>query len=132
MYFYLSLATYDAALAKAKDAELITDVDDEEKLKKSRSKRKKILFYSSSSNASTDEEVSQPKKKRKEVVLTKFPKAPNASNNLQINLTTKDNLTRSNSVNSIASSVSSIVQSVESCSSKCFMYMLSHNYIYFY
>lgn len=131
MYFYLSLATYDAALAKAKDAELITDVDDEEKLKKSRSERKKILFSSSSSNASTDE-VSQPKKKRKEVVLTEFPKAPNASNNLQIDLTTKDNLTRSNSVNSIAASVSSIVQSVETCSSKCFMYMLSHNYIYFY
>lgn len=59
MYFYLSLATYETASAKAKDAELITDVDDEEKLKKSTNKRKKILYSSSSSNTSTDEEVSK-------------------------------------------------------------------------
>ncbi|XP_071646639.1 uncharacterized protein [Temnothorax longispinosus] len=88
------------AILKQKDADNNWDVV----------KVKKIFTttYSSNTSTDTDEEVSKQKQKqkRKEVVLTEFPKAPNASNYLQIDLTTKDNLTRSNSVNSIAPSVS--------------------------
>ncbi|XP_011858415.1 PREDICTED: uncharacterized protein LOC105555973 [Vollenhovia emeryi] len=83
---FTTTSTYDEANKKAKDAEIVTDVDDLETLKKSRSCRKRITFPNDSSSNDEDDRPKYKNPRKTSSCLDEFPNPPTTST-IQTNLT---------------------------------------------